>query len=35
MGAAGAKRAKDFSVERYYNEFVRIVQDVLQNGGAV
>lgn len=35
MGAAGAKRAKDFSVERYYNEFVRIVHDVLQNGGAV
>ena len=35
MGAAGAKRAKDFSVERYYNEFVRIVQDVLQNGGTV
>lgn len=35
MGAAGAKHAKDFSVERYYNEFVRIVQDVLQNGGAV
>ena len=34
MGAAGAKRAKDFSVERYYNEFVSIVQDVLQNGGA-
>lgn len=35
MGAAGAKRAKDFSVERYYNEFVRIVHDVLQDGGAV
>ena len=35
MGAAGAKRAKDFSVERYYTEFVRIVQDMLQNGGAV
>ena len=35
MGAAGAKRAKDFSVERYYTEFVRIVQDILQNGGAV
>lgn len=35
MGAAGARRAKDFSVERYYTEFVRIVQDVLHNGGAV
>lgn len=35
MGAAGAKRAKDFSVERYYNEFVRIVHDVLQDGGTV
>lgn len=35
MGAAGARRAKDFSVERYYTEFVRIVQDVLYNGGAV
>lgn len=35
MGAAGAKRAKDFSVERYYNGFVRIVHDVLQDGGAV
>lgn len=35
MGAAGAHRAKDFSVERYYTEFVRIVQDVLHNGGAV
>lgn len=35
MGAAGAKRARDFSVERYYNEFVRIVHDVLQDGGAV
>ena len=35
MGAAGAKRAKDFSVERYYNEFVRIVHNVLQDGGAV
>lgn len=35
MGAAGAKHAKDFSVERYYNEFVRIVHDVLQDGGAV
>lgn len=35
MGAAGTKRAQDFSVERYYKEFVRIVQDVLQNGGAL
>ncbi|EFB76211.1 glycosyltransferase family 4 protein [Subdoligranulum variabile] len=35
MGAAGSKRAQDFSVERYYNEFVRIVQDMLQNGGAL
>ena len=33
MGVAGAKRAKDFSVERYYAEFVRIVQDMLQKGG--
>ncbi|WP_298732426.1 glycosyltransferase family 4 protein [uncultured Subdoligranulum sp.] len=35
MGAAGAKRAQDFSVERYYTDFVRIVQEVLQNGGAL
>ena len=35
MGAAGSKRAQDFSVERYYNEFVRIVRDMLRNGGAV
>ena len=35
MGAAGTERAQDFSVERYYKEFVRIVQDVLQNGGAL
>ena len=35
MGAAGTKRAQDFSVERYYKVFVRIVQDVLQNGGAL
>ena len=34
MGAAGAKRAQDFSVERYYQDFVRIVHEVLQNGGA-
>lgn len=35
MGAAGSKRAQDFSVERYYTDFVRIVQEVLQNGGAL
>lgn len=35
MGAAGARRAQDFSVERYYTDFVRIVQQVLQNGGAL
>ena len=35
MGAAGAKRAQDFSVERYYTDFVRIIQEVLQNGGAL
>lgn len=35
MGAAGAKRAQDFSVERYYTDFVRIVQEVLQNGGVL
>lgn len=33
MGAAGVKRAQDFSVERYYTEFVRIVYDMLQKGG--
>lgn len=35
MGAAGARRAQDFSVERYYIDFVRIVQQVLQNGGVL
>ena len=35
MGAAGAKRAQDFSVERYYQDFVDIVHRVLQNGGTV
>ena len=35
MGAAGAKRAQDFSVERYYQNFVDIVHKVLQNGGAL
>ena len=33
MGAAGAKRAQDFSVARYYDEFVRIVSEIAQNGG--
>ena len=33
MGAAGAKRAQDFSVTRYYDEFVRIVSEIAQNGG--
>ena len=33
MGAAGAKRALDFSVARYYDEFVRIVSEIAQNGG--
>ena len=31
--AAGAKRAQDFSVARYYDEFVRIVSEIAQNGG--
>lgn len=35
MGAAGAKRALDFSVEHYYREFVRIVHEFLQNGGSL
>ena len=34
MGAAGAERAKAFSVEHYYAEFVRIVRDMTENGGA-
>ena len=34
MGAAGAERAKAFSVEHYYVEFVRIVRDMTENGGA-
>ena len=33
MGAAGAKRAKDFSIARYYDEFVRIATEITQNGG--
>lgn len=33
MGAAGAKRAQDFSIARYYDEFVRIVSEIAQNGG--
>lgn len=35
MRSAGPRRAQDFSVERYYHEFVRIVQDVMENGGTV
>ena len=34
MGAAGAERAKVFSVEHYYADFVRIVRDMTENGGA-
>ena len=33
MGAAGVKRAQDFSIARYYDEFVRIVTEIAQNGG--
>jgi len=33
MGAAGAQRAQTFSVARYYDDFVHIVQDVLAAGG--
>ena len=33
LGAAGAERAKAFSVEHYYAEFVRIVRDMTENGG--
>lgn len=35
MRSAGPRRAQDFSVERYYRDFVRIVQDVMENGGTV
>lgn len=34
MGAAGAQVAAAYSVQAYYNEFVRIVHDFLQAGGA-
>ena len=34
MGAAGAARGKEFSTAHYYEEFVRIVRDVTENGGA-
>jgi len=33
MGAAGAERGKEFSIEHYYADFVRIVRDVTENGG--
>ena len=33
MGAAGAQRAKAFSVENYYADFVHIVRTVIENGG--
>ena len=33
MGAAGAQRAKAFSTEHYYKDFVRIVHDMTDNGG--
>ena len=33
MGAAGAKRAQEFSIQRYYDDFVRIVLDMTENGG--
>ena len=35
MGAAGAKRGKEFSTERYYADFVRIVRDMTENGGSL
>ena len=35
MRSAGPRRAQDFSVELYYRDFVRIVQDVMENGGTV
>ena len=35
MAPPGPSGRRIFSVERYYKEFVRIVQDVLQNGGAL
>ena len=34
MGAAGAARGREFSTAHYYEEFVRIVRDVTENGGA-
>ena len=35
MGAAGALRGKEFSTEHYYAEFVRIVRDMIETGGAL
>ena len=35
MGAAGAQRAKAFSTEHYYEDFVRIVHDMTDNGGTL
>ena len=34
MGAAGAARGREFSTAHYYEEFVLIVRDVTENGGA-
>ena len=33
-GRGGAARGREFSTAHYYEEFVRIVRDVTENGGA-